>query len=58
LNLFQCLPILMLAGEATNEHYYSTTHGAYDSGVKQAKTFLQYHITKWKCNIYWKSLVL
>jgi hypothetical protein len=35
----------MLAGEATHENFYSTTHGAYDSGVKQAKTFLHY-ITK------------
>ncbi|XP_031787393.1 spermine oxidase [Nasonia vitripennis] len=40
------LPILMLAGEATHENYYSTTHGAYDTGVKQAQTFLQYHVTK------------
>ncbi|XP_011497071.1 PREDICTED: spermine oxidase-like [Ceratosolen solmsi marchali] len=38
----KCLPILMLAGEATHDNFYSTTHGAYDSGIKQAQTFLSY----------------
>ena len=38
-------PILMLAGEATHDSYYSTTHGAYDTGVKQAQIFLK-HVTK------------
>lgn len=40
------VPIMMFAGEATHESFYSTTHGAYDTGVKQAQTFLQYHVTK------------
>lgn len=39
------VPIIMFAGEATHEIYYSTTHGAYDTGVKQAQTYLQYHVT-------------
>ena len=40
------VPIIMFAGEATHENFYSTTHGAYDTGVNQAKTFLQYHVSK------------
>ncbi|XP_026674215.1 uncharacterized protein LOC108630773 isoform X2 [Ceratina calcarata] len=39
------VPMIMLAGEATHETYYSTTHGAYDTGVKQAQIYLQYHVT-------------
>ncbi|XP_021918923.1 spermine oxidase-like isoform X2 [Zootermopsis nevadensis] len=30
-------PVVLLAGEATHEHYFSTTHGAYDTGQAQAK---------------------
>lgn len=30
----------MLAGEAASDNYYSTTHGAYQTGVKQAQVFL------------------
>ncbi|XP_043460908.1 spermine oxidase-like [Leptopilina heterotoma] len=37
------VPIMMLAGEGTHEHFYSTTHGAFDTGVKQAKKFLKHH---------------
>ncbi|XP_046488653.2 spermine oxidase-like, partial [Neodiprion pinetum] len=44
----KCIPVIMLAGEATHEKYYSTTHGAFETGIRQAKTFLQYHIEK-KC---------
>lgn len=36
----------MFAGEATHENFYSTTHGAYDTGVKQAQIFLQYHVAE------------
>lgn len=39
-NSDQDVPIIMFAGEATHEHFYSTTHGAYESGVKQAQIFL------------------
>lgn len=42
-NCTKDVPIIMLAGEATHESYYSTTHGAYDTGVKQAQTFLRHH---------------
>lgn len=34
----------MIAGEATSEHHYSTTHGAFDSGKNQALEFLRHHI--------------
>jgi Flavin containing amine oxidoreductase. len=35
-------PVLMLAGEAAHEHYFSTTHGAYETGQKQAQVILDY----------------
>ncbi|XP_043269279.1 spermine oxidase isoform X2 [Venturia canescens] len=38
------VPVLMFAGEATHEHFYSTTHGAYDTGKTQALNFLHHHI--------------
>jgi hypothetical protein len=38
---FQC-PVVLLAGEATHEHYFSTTHGAYDTGQAQARVILDY----------------
>ncbi|XP_076240610.1 uncharacterized protein LOC143183085 [Calliopsis andreniformis] len=38
------IPIILFAGEATHEHFYSTTHGAYDTGVKQAQVFLRHHV--------------
>ncbi|XP_024943556.1 peroxisomal N(1)-acetyl-spermine/spermidine oxidase isoform X2 [Cephus cinctus] len=37
------MPVIMLAGEATHENFYSTTHGAFDTGIKQAQIFLRYH---------------
>lgn len=40
------MPTVMFAGEATNDTYFSTTHGAYDTGVKQAETFLRYQVLK------------
>ncbi|XP_058797804.1 spermine oxidase-like isoform X2 [Phymastichus coffea] len=45
-NNIKNFPILMLAGEATHDNYYSTTHGAYDSGVKQAQIFLKHYRTE------------
>lgn len=38
------MPTVMLAGEATSDNYFSTTHGAYDTGVKQAQIFLRHHV--------------
>ncbi|XP_022687370.1 uncharacterized protein LOC111259544 [Varroa jacobsoni] len=29
-------PVLCFAGEATSDHFYSTVHGAYDSGLREA----------------------
>ncbi|XP_034936722.1 uncharacterized protein [Chelonus insularis] len=43
-NLVKNVPVLMFAGEATHDNFYSTTHGAYDSGQIQAKNFLRYHV--------------
>ncbi|XP_031842850.1 uncharacterized protein LOC116431479 [Nomia melanderi] len=40
------MPTVMFAGEATNDTYFSTTHGAYDTGAKQAQTFLRYQVLK------------
>jgi monoamine oxidase len=30
-------PVVLFAGEATHPHFYSTTHGAMESGVREAK---------------------
>jgi len=38
---FQC-PVVLLAGEATHERYFSTTHGAYESGQAQARVIIDY----------------
>jgi hypothetical protein len=35
-------PVILLAGEATHKHYFSTTHGAYETGQAQAKVILDY----------------
>ncbi|XP_069688815.1 uncharacterized protein [Periplaneta americana] len=35
-------PVLLLAGEATHENYFSTTHGAYETGQTQAKIIIDY----------------
>ncbi|XP_076295193.1 spermine oxidase-like [Lasioglossum baleicum] len=40
----KAMPTMMFAGEATNDNYFSTTHGAYDTGVKQAQVFLRHHV--------------
>lgn len=34
---------LLFAGEATHRHYYSTTHGAYFSGLREAERLLQHY---------------
>lgn len=35
-------PIVMFAGEATHEHYYSTVHGAVESGFREAERIIEY----------------
>jgi hypothetical protein len=35
-------PVVLLAGEAAHERYFSTTHGAYESGQAQARVILDY----------------
>lgn len=41
----QNLPIILFAGEATHDEFYSTTHGAYETGIHQAEVFLQHYTT-------------
>ncbi|XP_049952496.1 uncharacterized protein LOC126468312 isoform X1 [Schistocerca serialis cubense] len=36
-------PALLFAGEATHECYFSTTHGAFETGKCQAEFLLEYH---------------
>ncbi|XP_008549418.1 spermine oxidase isoform X1 [Microplitis demolitor] len=36
-------PIIMFAGEATHEHYFSTVHGAIESGEREAKRLINYY---------------
>ncbi|RLU21371.1 hypothetical protein DMN91_005744 [Ooceraea biroi] len=37
------VPVILFAGEATHDNFYSTTHGAYETGIRQAEMFLEYH---------------
>lgn len=34
------IPVILFGGEATNEHYYSTVHGAVESGWREAKRII------------------
>lgn len=34
-------PIIQFAGEATDEHYYSTVHGAIQSGWREAQRLIE-----------------
>lgn len=36
-------PLMVFAGEACHDKYYSTAHGAYLSGIEQTKQFLNYY---------------
>ncbi|XP_055854509.1 spermine oxidase [Episyrphus balteatus] len=40
------MPILQFAGEATSPHYYSTVHGAVESGWREAQRLINYYSTK------------
>ncbi|KAK2585862.1 hypothetical protein KPH14_010456 [Odynerus spinipes] len=35
-------PLVLFAGEATHDHYYSTVHGAVESGFREADRLLKY----------------
>lgn len=39
-------PLILLAGEATHDIFYSTAHGAYLSGVDQAKKVMEFYDLK------------
>lgn len=34
--------LILFAGEATHDHYYSTVHGAVESGFREADRLLKY----------------
>lgn len=34
-------PIVLFAGEATHSHFYSTVHGAIESGFREAERIIQ-----------------
>jgi hypothetical protein len=36
-------PIVCFAGEATSEQYFSTTHGARSSGIREAERLINYY---------------
>lgn len=36
-------PIILFAGEACHEKYFSTAHGAFESGYEQAQKLLKYY---------------
>ncbi|XP_046431547.1 possible lysine-specific histone demethylase 1 isoform X1 [Neodiprion fabricii] len=36
-------PVLLFGGEATHEHYYSTVHGAVESGIREANRLIEYY---------------
>lgn len=37
-------PVLQFAGEATHSHYYSTVHGAVETGFREADRLIQYYL--------------
>lgn len=37
------VPSLMFAGEATHDHYFSTVHGAIESGFREAERIAQFY---------------
>ena len=41
--LYNLQPRLFFAGEATHLRYYSTAHGAYLSGQREAKRLIDYY---------------
>ncbi|KAF7382463.1 hypothetical protein HZH68_015382 [Vespula germanica] len=45
-NCTKIVPVIMFAGEGTHDNFYSTTHGAYETGLNQAQTFLRYHVNQ------------
>lgn len=39
-------PIIQFGGEATSQHYYSTAHGAVESGWREAKRLIDLYRIK------------
>jgi monoamine oxidase len=40
------LQILLFAGEATSDNYFSTVHGAFDSGKREAERIMEFYSKK------------
>ncbi|GFW39222.1 spermine oxidase [Trichonephila clavipes] len=41
---FECVhPVLLFAGEAAHDKYYSTVHGAYETGIREAERIFQHY---------------
>lgn len=36
-------PIVQFAGEATHDHYYSTVHGAVETGWREAQRIIDFY---------------
>ncbi|XP_013118709.2 spermine oxidase [Stomoxys calcitrans] len=43
LNTSEGRPLLQFAGESTHNHYYSTVHGAVESGWREAERLMEYY---------------
>lgn len=42
-NQFSCKPVVLFAGEACHEKYFSTAHGAFISGFDQAQRIVKFY---------------
>lgn len=38
-----CMPVILFAGEACHQQYFSTAHGAFLSGIEQAEKVLNFY---------------
>ncbi len=38
-----CMPVILFAGEACHQQYFSTAHGAFLSGIEQAEKILNFY---------------
>lgn len=41
-----CLPVILFAGEACHQQYFSTAHGAFLSGIEQAQNILDFYTSQ------------
>ncbi|XP_055535646.1 spermine oxidase-like isoform X2 [Wyeomyia smithii] len=48
------VPVVQFAGEATHDHYYSTVHGAIETGWREANRLI--HIYQRRCQMFLKNI--